>query len=60
ILVISLKTPADIATNPAQYLPLRSTLQNYISLFGKSSYRQNVLSSVVVATAATLIFNVVN
>ncbi|MGP9538070.1 carbohydrate ABC transporter permease [Brachybacterium sp. AOP43-C2-M15] len=54
ILISSLKTPADIATYPVQYLPLRPTLQNYVSLFENSSFAQNMLSSLVVATVAGL------
>lgn len=54
ILVSSLKAPADIAAYPVQYVPLRPTLQNYLSLFDKSSFAQNMLSSLVVATIAGL------
>ncbi len=55
ILVSSFKSPADIASYPVQYLPLEPTLQNYISLFASSTFGQNMLSSLVVATVAGLI-----
>lgn len=54
ILISSLKAPADIASYPVQYVPLRPTLQNYLSLFDKSSFAQNMVSSLVVATIAGL------
>lgn len=54
IVVSSLKAPADIAAYPVQYLPLRPTLENYISLFAKSDFGQNMLSSLVVATVSGL------
>ena len=59
ILVSSLKAPADIAAYPVQYLPLRPTLQNYVSLFGASDFGQNMLSSLVVATSAGLAATVI-
>ncbi|MDN5821450.1 MAG: carbohydrate ABC transporter permease [Brachybacterium sp.] len=55
IVVSSLKAPADIAAYPVQYIPLRPTLENYISLFAKSDFGQNMLSSLVVATVAGLV-----
>ena len=52
IFVSSLKAPADIAAYPVEYIPSRPTLENYVSLFSKSDFGQNMLSSLVVATVA--------
>lgn len=54
IFVSSLKAPADIAAYPVEYIPSRPTLENYVSLFSKSDFGQNMLSSLVVATVAGL------
>jgi multiple sugar transport system permease protein len=59
ILVSSLKAPSDIAAYPVQYLPLRPTLENYASLFSKSDFGQNMLSSLIVATSAGLVATVI-
>ncbi len=59
ILVSSLKAPADIAAYPVQYLPVRPTLENYVSLFSKSEFGQNMLSSLIVATSAGLVATVI-
>ncbi|HEX7350031.1 carbohydrate ABC transporter permease [Brachybacterium sp.] len=55
ILVSSFKNPADIASYPVQYLPLRPTMENYLSLFAASSFGQNMLSSLMVSTTAALV-----
>lgn len=55
IVVSSLKSPGDIAAYPVQYLPLRPTLDNYVSLFQVSSFGMNMLSSLLVATCAGVV-----
>lgn len=54
IFVSSLKSPADIAAYPVEYIPSRPTIENYVSLFSKSDFGQNMLSSLIVATVAGL------
>lgn len=54
IFVSSLKAPADIAAYPVEYIPSRPTLENYVSLFSKSDFGQNMLSSLIVATVSGL------
>jgi multiple sugar transport system permease protein len=59
ILVSSLKAPSDIAAYPVQYLPVRPTLENYVSLFSKSEFGQNMLSSLIVSTSAGIVATVI-
>lgn len=55
ILVTSLKGPGDIAAYPVQYVPTRPTLDNYINLFERSSFGQNMLNSLIVSFCAAAI-----
>jgi len=50
----SLKDEADIVTTHMQYLPLRPTLQNYITLWGRSGFTTLFINSAIV-TALTVI-----
>lgn len=54
MLIVSLKLPKDIYRSPS-LLPINATLQNYIDLFTKQDFLQNIQNSLIVSGAATLI-----
>lgn len=54
MLIVSLKLPKDIYRSPS-LLPINATIQNYVDLFVKQNFLQNIRNSLVVATSATLI-----
>lgn len=54
MVIVSLKLPKDIYRSPS-LLPINATIQNYIDLFTKQSFLQNIRNSLVVALSATLI-----
>jgi len=54
MLIVSLKLPKDIYRSPS-LLPINATLQNYVDLFTKQNFLQNIRNSLVVSLSATLI-----
>lgn len=54
MLIVSLKLPKDIYRSPS-LLPINATLQNYVDLFTKQNFLQNIRNSLVVSISATLI-----
>ncbi len=54
MLIVSLKLPKDIYRSPS-LLPINATLQNYVVLFTKQNFLQNIRNSLVVSISATLI-----
>ncbi len=59
IVVSSLKSPADIASYPVQYLPHAPTLVNYVDLFRKTTFGWNMYSSLTVSLAAAAVATVI-
>lgn len=54
MIIVSLKLPKDIYRSPS-LLPTNATLQNFIDLFVKQNFLQNIRNSLVVAGSATII-----
>jgi multiple sugar transport system permease protein len=54
MVIVSLKLPKDIYRSPS-LLPINATIQNYVDLFTKQDFLQNIRNSLVVAISATLI-----
>ncbi len=54
MLIVSLKLPRDIYRSPS-LLPINATIQNYVELFTKLNFLNNIRNSLVVAGSATLI-----
>ncbi|MFZ1754625.1 MAG: carbohydrate ABC transporter permease [Caldilineaceae bacterium] len=54
MIIVSLKLPKDIYRSPS-LLPTNATLKNFIDLFDKQNFLQNIRNSLVVAGSATLI-----
>lgn len=54
MVIVSLKLPKDIYRSPS-LLPTNATLKNFIDLFTKQNFLQNIRNSLVVAGSATLI-----
>lgn len=54
MIIVSLKLPRDIYRTPS-LLPINSTLQNYVELFGKMNFMINIRNSLIVAGLATAI-----
>ncbi|MBX3052475.1 MAG: carbohydrate ABC transporter permease [Caldilineaceae bacterium] len=54
MIIVSLKLPKDIYRSPS-LLPTNATLKNFIDLFDKQDFLQNIRNSLVVAGSATLI-----
>ncbi len=54
MVIVSLKLPKDIYRTPS-LLPLNATIQNYVELFTKQNFLQNIRNSLVVAGSATII-----
>lgn len=54
MVIVSLKLPKDIYRSPS-LLPVNATLQNFVDLFTKQNFMQNIRNSLVVASSATVI-----
>lgn len=59
IVVSSLKSPADIASYPVQYVPHAPTLVNYVDLFRKTTFGWNMYSSLTVSLTAAAVATVI-
>jgi multiple sugar transport system permease protein len=54
MVIVSLKLPRDIYRTPS-LLPTNATIQNYVELFSKMNFLQNIRNSLIVAGLATTI-----
>src|SRR3984893_9508535 len=54
-LLTSLKPNADIVTAEIQYLPLRPTLQNYVTLWGQAGFPVMFVNSTIVTALTVLV-----
>ncbi len=59
ILVTSFKGPGAIAAYPVKYWPADATFENYLSLFSKSQFGDNMANSLIVSIVAGAVSTVI-
>lgn len=55
IILSSLKGKGEIASNPTAFFPKELSFDNYIIVFGQMEFGKNVLNSIIIAAATTVI-----
>lgn len=55
IILSSVKSKGELAGSPTSFLPQTFTFENYQTVFGQLGFGRNVLNSVMIAGATTLI-----